>query len=396
MKALIILFTSMSLQAQVWVQLPDFPATKRDDGAAVVVNNVAYVGTGLQEWNATIDFFALDLHKLSWKKMNDMPHGTERQYACSFPGIDCFYVTCGDGVGGALNNTYKYDIATNSWTLMAPKPGAGLIAASCFSFGDKVIIVGGKFQNAKLNKEVWEYTISTNSWLQKNDFPFSPTWRGSHCTLNNLGYLMFGVDSNNVFSKTLYKYNPTIDSWQSIIDFPLAQGRAYAAMEGLNNRLCVFGGMDTTGTFYNDTWFFREGDLTWIPGPSLPGAARRGGMSYSSGKDFYYSCGYSALGRLTETWRTDVPTAITEIESENKSVVYFDSVDEMLHIKLSATQSSPNFTCTLFNLDGKLLFTKDFDIAHCEINVANLSKGIYLLKIERDNVQIEVKKIFKK
>ena len=54
------LLLSWGCSAQLWIQLPDFPGLKRDDGVAVVVNNKAYFGTGLIEWSSTIDFHVLD------------------------------------------------------------------------------------------------------------------------------------------------------------------------------------------------------------------------------------------------------------------------------------------------------------------------------------------------
>jgi len=395
MRFLFLLFLPIFINAQVWVQLPDFPDVKRDDGVAVIVNDVAYFGTGLVEWTSTIDFFALNLKTASWAKINDLPHTTERQYACAFPAQDGFYVTCGDGVGGALNNTYKYTIATNSWSLMAAKPGQGLVGASVFPFGDKVIIVGGKFQNAKLNKEVWEYTISSNTWAQKNDFPFSPLWRASHASLNNSGYLLFGIDSNNVFNKTLYKYNPTNDTWQNVIDFPLVQGRAYANLAGINNRLFVFGGFDTTNTFYNDSWYFRESDLAWIPGPNLPGVARRGGMSCGNATDFYYSCGLSPIGRLTETWKTDVPTNISKETIKDNSEVNYNSQNGMLQVSISSKNKNETFSCEVLSLEGKIVQQNQSVEPYLELNLSEVPAGIYLLKIVKANELTEIRKILK-
>src|SRR6478736_6755967 len=85
------------LLSQVWMQLPNFPGVKRDDGIAVIVNDKAYIGTGLQEWSATTDFYVLDLKSLNWATIPSMPYTSERQYACAFEGNNCFYVFGGDG-----------------------------------------------------------------------------------------------------------------------------------------------------------------------------------------------------------------------------------------------------------------------------------------------------------
>ena len=178
-KFLLLICFPFLVPAQTWQQLPDFPSTKRDDGVAVVVNNKAYVGTGLQEWNTTIDFYSYDHLTNKWKSISTMPHTTERQYACAFAGNNCFYIFGGDGVGGSLNDIYKYEVITDKWSAMTPRSGQGIIGASSFTFGDKTIICGGKYQSGKRNYEVWEYNATTNSWLKKNNFPYPPVLRAS-------------------------------------------------------------------------------------------------------------------------------------------------------------------------------------------------------------------------
>ena len=392
---LIFLCLVSSVSAQVWSQLPDFPGSKRDDGVAVVVGNKAYFGTGLQEgWSAIHNWFALDLTNQTWSKLPDMPSTTERQYACAFAGNNCFYVFGGDGVGGALNTLYKFDIGTNTWVLMNPKPGAGIIAASCFSFGDRIYIVGGKLAGpTNMNKEVWEYTLSSNSWQKKNNIPFDGRWRASGTVLHNFGYLLFGIDSSDVFRKELYRYDANFDTWAKVSDFPMAKGRAYAAMESAAHKLFVFGGYDSTKTYYNDVWYYNDVLNTWSTSNALPSFGRKGGMYCSANDHFYYACGIDkGDNRLNQTWMTDVPLSISGNEVERSIKLYPNPIKDYIILELEKDES---YRVEISDLNGHKVFETLLSGSSSQINLNEITEGVYLLKLYSGDNFIGCKKLIK-
>lgn len=374
-----ILFHSVGV-AQTWVRLADFTSTKRDDGVGVMVNGKAYFGTGLQEWNTTIDFRAYDLATNTWSLVPNMPHTTERQYACAFKGPDCFYVFGGDGVGGALTNMFKYDIGSGTWTQVASKPGSGLIGAACMDFNGKAVIVGGKYQDGQVSAEVWEYDIATDTWTQKNNFPFTPVRRASAAVLGGKGYVIHGIDNNGSHHSELYSYDRVDDSWSKISDFPSGK-RSYSAMYALNNKLVIFGGHDSLNNFYNDTWYFAPSTLLWIQGPSLPGDGRRGGMSCGDGNDLYYSCGITATSRLTETWRLDVPVGIEEktgIQQDGMTLSP-NPAQDFVSIRFAG---SPH-RIRVLTMDGKEVFCQDSGSAEViDLKIADLARGVYVVTVQ--------------
>jgi len=395
MKLLFIFLLSFQvLTAQVWIKLPDFPGLKRDDGVAVVVDNKAYVGTGLVEFALTLDFYVMDLSTYSWSYGKAMPDNSNRQYACAFSGNGCFYVFGGVANIGASDELFKYDVASNSWSSVASKPGNGLIGAACMNFGDKVIISGGKFQNGKASAEVWEYTKSTNTWIQKNDYPFSGRWRASAAVLNNAGYLIFGRDSGGAFRKEFYKYTLATDSWTKIMDFPAAKGRAYSSLNVAHGKLTVFGGIDTLDGLYKDLWYFNETTTSWLQGPDLPSNGRKGGMSWAYGEDLFYTCGIAeGPMRVTETWKTDVPVGIKKISNESLFSVYPNPSDGKINITLPSKAFS-NMRCSYEDIFGRSLGTIDLNSQN-SIDLHAYKNGIYFLKFYSENKLIEIKKIVK-
>lgn len=394
MKLLFTLLLSVQfLSAQVWMPLSNYPGLKRDDGVAVVVGNKAYVGTGLVEFALTLDFWVMDLSNYTWSYGKAMPDNSNRQYSCAFAGEGCYYVFGGIANGGANKDLYKYDVASNSWSSVAAKPGNGISGAACMNFGDKVIISGGKFQNDKASAEVWEYTKSTDTWLQKNDYPFAGRWRASAAVLNNAGYLIFGRDTGGAFRKEFYKYTPSTDTWTKIMDFPGAKGRNYSSLNVAHGKLTVFGGVDTLDTFYKDIWYFNEATTSWLQGPDLPAAGRKGGMSWSYGEDLFYTCGIAGGSRVTETWKTDVPVGIKKNQPESLFSVYPNPTNEKINIEVPS-RTFATLTCNYEDVFGRALGTLNLN-SEREIDLSNLNTGIYFLKFFSENGLIETKKIIK-
>lgn len=389
----IFIFLSKSLLSQTWVQLSDFPNTERDDGVAVHINNKGYFGTGLLAgFTLGRDFYVYDMSATTWTTIAPMPVGSDRQYATAFTHLNSFYVFSGAGYSNAVfTDLQRYDVATNTWTTLAPKPGNGIIGASCLEYGDKVIIVGGKFQSGVVSDEVWEYTISSNTWTQKNNFPFGGRWRASASVLNGVGYLIFGKDNNQSFRKEMYSYNHATDAWTKVMDFPQPKGRSYSALKASTTQLILFGGYDTLNTYYKDVWYYNPFLASWSAGPNMPAAGRKGGMSCIAGDRFYYSCGINVSDvRLKETWMIDVPVGMKEYNSDLIFSVYPNPCSEKLFIN----PSTENYTFEIADVTSKIILLEQNKNSGC-IDISDLEKGIYFLRIKEGAKQIVVKKIIK-
>ncbi len=387
----LLLCISFKLPAQTWVRISDFPSTKRDDGIAVCVDDKIFFGTGLQEgWTATIDFRVLNTSSNTWSVIPDLPHTRERQYACAFTGSNCFYVFGGYGVGGVLNDLWKYDIGTSSWSAMSSKPGGGVAAAICLQFGNKVIIVSGECGN-HYNREVWEYNITSDTWVQKNSIAWMPRRRAGGAVLGGYGYMACGIDSLYHFNKEIYRYDPVTDTWLKLPDIPLSSGRGYASLQAASGKLVLFGGYDSSNVYYNDLWFYKPGTGIWGPENAMPSFGRKGGMSAVVNNVFYYSCGIDATNtRLTETWMLDVPLGLSS------NVPFFDNIrvspcpaSESLKIEWSR---AVNYEPVLFRITNSagaeclsINTTTDRDI---NVPLNELTNGIYQLSIEVNDHRI--------
>jgi N-acetylneuraminic acid mutarotase len=379
--------------SQGWTQLADLPGLERDDGVARAIGNKAYFGTGLRSgFTLGNDFYVLDLSTNTWSSIASMPSGSERQYAVAFTYSNFLFVHGGSGYAGAMfSNTFRYDVATNTWTTVSEKPGMPVMAAGAFAINNKAYVFSGRFPNDKVSDEVWEYDMLNDTWTQKNNFPFGGRWRASAASLNNYGYVCFGKDSSGSYRKEMYRYNPSSDTWAKVGNFPLMKGRYYVGMQPVNDKLVMFGGVDSTEVFYKDCWYFDESN-GFLPGPDLPSFGRRGGLSCSSGDKFYYSCGATLSLRLKETWMLDLPVGLNEIESVNRFVLYPNPAQGKLLCKAQSGVAEP-YILEFADLSGRVVKMSYINRMQELVDIQDLEAGIYFVKIQAATGAAETKKL---
>jgi N-acetylneuraminic acid mutarotase len=375
-----LLICSQLLNGQSWVRQADFPGEKRDDGVAVTVGEKAYVGTGLKEgWTACRDFYCWDFTTSAWTSIAEMPQGSERQYACIFEAPGGFFVFGGDNYG-PLNDLYYYDITTNLWLKKSPKPGGGLSGAVALSFGDEVVICGGRNNSGRVSSEVWQYTISDDRWTKRPDLPGGGRWRASGTVCDKVAYLAGGLDDNGAYRREIFSYHPLTDQW-SIQGLLPGAGRAYTTLRAIDDRyILLFGGQDTSGTFHSDLWKYSPVPGTWSRLPDIPSAGRRGDMSCTLNNTFLYSCGLgTGDARLKETWTIKLPD---ETDNERLAMVFPNPTGGNIYIRLPPGIFPGEITCSIWIPNILLRLSPTAEFGHMVIDFSDLAGGIYVLILE--------------
>jgi len=139
------LLPCISTFAQDWVQLSDFPGTKRDDGVSFKIGDIAYFGTGLDEsFTAQNNFFVFDLTTELWSSIQSLPEPEGRQYATASGFNDNGYVFGGISNGQFLNDLWKYNPLNDTWIELDSLPGEGRSGASNFILNNQWYIIGGE------------------------------------------------------------------------------------------------------------------------------------------------------------------------------------------------------------------------------------------------------------
>lgn len=377
---LLLIICLKPLAQPTWSQLANFPGIERDDGIAFVINNKAYIGSGLREWALTGDFHCFDLTTETWTAVASLPMWEERQYACGFTNGINGYIFGGTGISGDLTTLWMYSPSTNSWTAKASKPGNGVRGASCFVIGNVAYIVGGAFNTNDAINEVWAYDMTANSWTQKNNLPIT-NWRGSAASANGKGYLLYGMNSAYAYSRYLYEYDPAGDNWtyKSTFAGP-ATGKVYADMQAINDDLVVFAGKDSLNACNNQLWTYNLISNSWLSVNTLTATLRKGGMGFTNAGTYYYTCGISQADvRLKETWKTNIAVGIHEIESKEQIRIYPNPASDVITVH-SSKSILKNSAYKIINMQGSIVDDGILN-ENDRISLSGLSPGVYQVLI---------------
>jgi len=366
--------------SQSWQQLANLAAAARDDGSAFVIGNNVYCGLGnAQGIGPATDFYRFDPLNDIWSSYAVAPlPAPGRQYCSSFSYNQYGFVLGGiDANWNATNEVWRYDTTGNTWLQRTSMPDS-LFGSLCFCINNKAYVCGGRDQNNQGSRKVWEYDVINDNWLPKNDMPFGPRWRSSGAVINNKGYLAFGADSMNIFSNKLYEYDPTGDSWLLLDSFP-AQGRTYAVGGAVNNFLVLGLGIDSANLVYNDFYLYDVVAKQWLLQAPLPSAGRKGCISFVHNGNLYITTGMDgALNRLAETWKVSNINSIADHSNIQKLDIYPNPASDHVMIELPGTTAALIISNTMGEAVLKLPGPLEGKI---ELDVSNLSGGIYFLKL---------------
>ncbi len=361
------------------MQISDFPGSARDDGSIFTIGNKAYCFTGSDGSACTLDGFVYDGVNNVWGNMASLPAGKERQYATAFSYSNTGYMLTGITCPGVcLNDMFKYDQATNTWSALANFPGQARQGASNFVIGDKAYIISGRNSLGTVFNDVWEYNITTSSWTQKNNLPFAGMFRGVAFQISGIGYVCYGLTNNANFNRYIYQYDQLNDTWLMISNINLP-ARNYVACAVTSNKAFLYGGQDSTYNITNDVRLFDPITNSVTIYPGIPTLGRKGGMSFSINNIFYITTGLtSALARTKETWKNDQFVGIKEKSSLQIELnVFPNPVSDQLHIQSNYEIKKVLITSIL----GKTLLETNSET----ISVKELPNGIYNLSISLEN-----------
>ncbi len=368
----------ISVFAQGWTQLDDFPSSARDDGTSFTINLTTYCGTGLDgAWNPTNDFYAFDMSLESWTTSAGLPQVEARQYASGFTSTTHGYVFGGVNGSGFLNDLWKYDPISDSWSEVSALPALGRSGTSRIVMGDTAYIIGGRTSSALSIAEVWAYSMTSDTWTQKNNLPES-LWRASAIAFQGKGYLVFGLNNAGLYKNEIYEYDPTNDSWSNLANFP-GVGRTYVSIYLLDDQIVLLAGRDSIGNSYNDMWKFDVLANSWSISYNLPASQRRGGMCFHSNSAIYYTTGIDFNNsRLTETWKYDLFLSENETDMDAFSM-YPNPATIELNIQLKNGFDDSHYR--IYSLTGQILQSAKLETTQ-RIDIAELAPGNYLIELQ--------------
>jgi N-acetylneuraminic acid mutarotase len=223
-------------QSGNWVSRATFQGFAVGEAASFVINNIAYVGTG-------IDPLTPNQKLVAMFQYNEAP----------IPG-----------------SPYGYDSAYGSWTSVTNFPGQPRSNAVGFSIGSTGYIGGGLANDGFTPLSDYYSFTPGGGWTEIDSLvdqfgDSHPRYDAVSFSYDTTAYVLTGTDNYNYFND-IYRYSPTTNTWIALPAMPgskrsgaitwMYNGRGYL-VTGFTN-----GSKWASGTSCYDFWYFTPGSDT--------------------------------------------------------------------------------------------------------------------------------------
>jgi len=190
------------------------------------------------------------------------------------------------------NETWSYDPSSNVWTNLTASGGPGRREGHAMAYDARAglfVMFGGYVWGEPQNNETWSYDLANNTWTNMSP-PSPPSGRDGHV----MGYdsrmgrvILFGGRTATGNSAETWAYDLVANTWTKLtptVAPPPTWGSSMVFDSG-SNRFVRFGGdRPLSPSLNNETWFFYAQNDTWIEAaPSIvPPRRAAHALSYDS------------------------------------------------------------------------------------------------------------------
>jgi N-acetylneuraminic acid mutarotase len=292
--------------------------------ASFTVNNLAYVGTGLDPLTpgqklttlykyspAAIPgvFNGFDSAFGSWTQMQAFP-GQPRSNAVGFSIGNTGYIGSGlanDGVT-ALADFYAYNPNANSWSqiesIHSGSTSYPRFDAVAFSFDTTAYVLTGT-NSANYFGDIWRYSPTANIWIQQPNLPGTPRSGAISFVYKNQGYIVTGYTPSAIFSMNnlsydFWRFTPSADSsataWTRLNDIYNTSSSSFDdaysnIMRHKGSGFLILGQPEgdkayitlgsNNGTDITSTWEYDFASDRWTAKSSFQGTPRTNAVSFT-------------------------------------------------------------------------------------------------------------------
>lgn len=384
-------------QYNTWTKLNDVGMGKRERATGFAIGSIGYLCGGLDTAEVIHkDLWAYNPQTDAWSQKADLP-GSARRDAVSFVIDNYAFVGSGmDSVSGPTGNTLKdfwrYNPQTNTWSAVADFPGAGgqgIYFATGFSVAGKGYLCGGKTGPNLYSSQLWEYKPSNNQWIQRANFPGGIRYQMISFVVGAKAYVGMGTDQN-IYKKDVYCYDPGANTWQAIAPFP-AYERAAASTFTLEERGFVC--LGNNGGLLSDLIEYNPKTDSWTLRSAYGGSERKGAIAFVIDNKAYVGTGKGASGKK-DSWYVYEPSNYATLEELEAQIQFYPNpVASFLTISGLDAQI---MNLTIYNPMGKLIQQYNFQANNVEsIDLTTLPQGAYILYLQLNDGQFITKKITK-
>jgi N-acetylneuraminic acid mutarotase len=210
----------------LWVSRASLTGVGFGAAACFTVNNIAYVGTGLDPLKPSQKLTALfkytpaaitattegfDSAYGSWTQLQAFP-GQPRSNAVGFNIGNTGYIGSGLANDGftALADFYAYNPGANNWSpidsIHTESTSYPRFDAVAFSFDTTAYVLTGT-NSINYFVDVWRYSPTANAWIQQPNYPGSARSGAISFVYQNQGYLVTGYTPGNLWAVNNLAYD---------------------------------------------------------------------------------------------------------------------------------------------------------------------------------------------
>jgi N-acetylneuraminic acid mutarotase len=262
----------------------------RQGMAAGTINGIIYVAGGLRaDQRALARVDAYNVATNTWSMVAPLPMARAEPHGATMIGGK-LYVSGGRSLdinGMPTRTLFVYDPAANRWTRKADVPQSGCVGTQGVING-QLYVYTGCFVDER-SSVMFRYNPATNAWISRAAPPTGHKG-GAGAVINGKFYLVGGykrcggespscIDLDNA----LHVYDPTTNSWTAKARIPVK--RTGISAVAVNGKLFVVGGDTEFGGY--DTWVYDPGTNTWARRAPLPRVLYDGAAAMAGGKLVY-------------------------------------------------------------------------------------------------------------
>ncbi|MEO6902292.1 MAG: T9SS type A sorting domain-containing protein [Bacteroidia bacterium] len=377
-----LIFYSFQIIAQEsWTKMASLPGPGRNHAIAFSHGTKGYVMTG-EDASLMKDFWEYDSGSDTWKELPNYP-GAARSYGIGYTIGDKAYIGLGHSSSGALLDWWEYDFNTSTWNNKASFPGPGRDHPACAEMNGKIYLGFGD-RGSTQYKDWWQYDPTNDTWTQKTTYPGYKMHHPVAAQDSNLVYITEGhieEGTQNHGSIYSYSYNAANDTWTQLANMPGPGVVAGASFYIGNNK--IYSGIGITepeSAFHKEFYAYDISAGKWSTIASYPGSGRFAPVSFVIGNAGYIATGMtSANVSVQDLYKLSyLTTGLEKIKSSVAYSVYPNPATS--EFTITNITRAENFHYSLYTLLGAEIKSGYLTEAG-KVNVSDLSKGIYLIKV---------------
>ncbi len=394
MRIYLILLTCLSfigLQAQNWNQVSEYQGAERHHPITFSLNGSGYLLCGSNGGAPFNDFYQYDPIEDSWQTLDPFP-GPPRGFSYGITEGGKAYIGFGVGqennTGIELKDLWEFDPDTQEWKELTKCACFARHHPAFLALNNKLYVGLGSSNFGNL-KDWWEYDIASDVWTRKKEFPGVARHHPYYFTLGEYVYVGFGHADAFQIKKDFYRYDPATDTWKEMASLP-AEGRVAGTQFAHNGKGYILAGQNeqhqnfATGEF----WQYDPDSNSWAELEAFPLGSRWAPGSFLLGDFLYLTSGEDNFGTYNnDVWQFNMNTinvATDDVQINTQDLKIFPNpAKEIINLEQDDILFSA-YSVAIFDILGKQVYAQDH--AQEQLNVSQLSKGIYQLVLSSEEI----------